>query len=146
MAKTIANCTCATCGTVFIVPRFGSNRRDADQSAAWAEAHFDECPDCYKKRMAQEREKANTQAAEQSAEMGLPDLVGSPKQIAWATTIRYGFLAEYYPLDKLKESGKAFLAQWLSDHTEARFWIDKRNFLNLVSIEIDQLYSDSLES
>lgn len=88
MAKAIAVCTCTTCGKTFEKTSVRSNRRDADSWEAWASNTFDECPDCYKLRKQQERELANKRAKERASELGLPELFGSEKQIAWATKIR----------------------------------------------------------
>lgn len=62
----------------------GRNRRDADYQANRLAQQ--ECWEC--------RKTAETAAAAQSArEHGLPPLTGSPKQIAWAETIRQRVLA-----------------------------------------------------
>lgn len=47
-----------------------------------------DCPECYKAKQQAEREAANQKAAEDNAAAGLPALVGTEKQIAWAETIR----------------------------------------------------------
>lgn len=53
------------------------------------ERAFDKiCPECYKKWLEEERNKANIEAAEKSSEMELPELIGSDKQVAWANTLR----------------------------------------------------------
>lgn len=51
MARAIANCTCATCGNTFIRMSFARNRTEADKWVDWAEKYFDECTDCYYKRL-----------------------------------------------------------------------------------------------
>lgn len=50
------------------------------------------CPECYKKKLEEDRMKANIEAAEKSAEMELPELTGSEKQVAWANTLRLNFI------------------------------------------------------
>lgn len=66
------------------------------------------CPECLK------------QAAEQSAKAnGLPMLVGSPKQIAWASDIRERAL-RLLPADKTEK---------LKPETSAKWWIDNRSSL-----------------
>ncbi len=99
---------------------------ERDRKAEWMGRDF--CPECRAKK-----------AAEQSAAAGLPELTGSPKQIAWAQTVR----------DQLMISGAAVLEQFKtrikieSDHdvyvrceqvwheyiseTRAGVWIDRRN-------------------
>lgn len=46
------------------------------------------CPDCYRAKIEKERIEASQAAAVANAGQGLPALSGSPKQIAWAETIR----------------------------------------------------------
>lgn len=88
MATAYAECKCATCGAEFTKIMYGTNRRDADSKAEWAAGYFDECDDCYKARKLREREAANTVAAQEAEAAGLPELVGSEKQVAWANTLR----------------------------------------------------------
>lgn len=92
MAKGTATCTCATCGKEFLVQKICANRSDANSWEAWAEAHYDECNDCRRKRIDAEHEEENREAAELAAAMNLPELHGSPNQVAWATTIRQTFI------------------------------------------------------
>lgn len=46
------------------------------------------CPDCWRKRIEEERARENEEAAKKAAEMELPELTGTPKQVAWANTLR----------------------------------------------------------
>lgn len=46
------------------------------------------CPECEKKALEEARAEESRKNAEFAKEMGWPQLVGSPKQIAWAETIR----------------------------------------------------------
>ena len=138
MAKATAVCTCAKCGATFEVSAVKSNRREADNWKAWAESHYDECPDCYKARKQQEREAANVAAAEKARGAGLPDLSGSEKQIAWATKIRQDFVDDRFPVDKLTDDGRKCLIDFLGQHTDSRFWIDRRSdYLGLWNMVID---------
>lgn len=73
---------CADCGTHVLV--IGRNRSDADRLAAWHKAEEHVCDDCRAKRLAIE----NAEAADANAASGLPALIGSEKQVAWAETIR----------------------------------------------------------
>lgn len=57
MAKGTAVCTCKTCGETFKVTTTQFNRRQADEWVKYAEENFDECSDCYKKRMREKRQK-----------------------------------------------------------------------------------------
>jgi hypothetical protein len=46
------------------------------------------CPECWEKHLIEERERANKEAAEKAVEMELSELQGTPKQVAWANTLR----------------------------------------------------------
>jgi hypothetical protein len=80
MAK--ANFKCADCGAP--TPTSGRNRADADRRARWEESKDSVCEDCTRKRNAAK----SVQAAAENQMSGLPSLTGTPKQIAWAETIR----------------------------------------------------------
>lgn len=146
MAKATAVCTCKTCGREFEKVVYGGNRRDADSKAEWAATHFDECEDCYAARKARERDEANVAAEKAAKEAGLPELIGSEKQVKWAATIRQGCYDKVIAaqtrnedaLEKRLVSGKdasrakkrvkqgAAFAQFLLSHTSAAWWIDNR--------------------
>ncbi len=51
------------------------------------------CPDCERKELEAFRAAQNEASAKANADMGLPALQGTPKQIAWAETIRAKALA-----------------------------------------------------
>lgn len=89
MARAIAICMCATCGTEFEKVAFKRNRTEADSWQEWAEANCDECPECYAKRMAQENAK-KVQA------LGLPEITGkSEKQIRYAFDLRTKYAVDH---------------------------------------------------
>ena len=146
MAKATAVCTCAKCGATFEVTAAKYNRRKADSWKAWAESNYDECPDCYKIRKQQEREAANTAAAEKAKGAGLPDLTGSEKQIAWATKIRQDFIDEYFPLDQLTEEGRGILMIWLGEHPDSRFWIDNRELTGTLYMKFRKWYENRVKT
>lgn len=50
------------------------------------------CEECNKVKLAKEREEENAKAAEKAAEYELPVLEGTPKQVAWANTIRINLI------------------------------------------------------
>ena len=61
------------------------------------------------------RQQAAAQAAAKAEEMGLPELSGSPKQIAWALKLRAAFAEKNPGHPSLKRA------------TTAKYWIDNRN-------------------
>lgn len=133
MAKATALCTCAFCGAKFEKIAYKASRREADEWAAWAAKNFDQCPNCYK-----EGERANAKEAAESA--GLPALVGSPKQIAWAEGIRSKLWAQYLSCEadaetwaaengqtQAFEAGKAAIRGIFERITSAKEYIDGRD-------------------
>lgn len=48
MAKATVTCKCSKCGATFTKTKMVANRAAAYEWEAWAEEHFDLCPDCYK--------------------------------------------------------------------------------------------------
>lgn len=99
------------------------------------------CPECRKKARQRERDEANKIAAEAAAKMGLPDLIGSEKQVAWAITIRNDFINSVNELLQKNPDRKITVAEskiidindWghafdslVSEKTTAKFWIDNR--------------------
>jgi hypothetical protein len=92
------------------------------------------CPECYEKHLEEEREKANTEAAEKAKEMELPELTGSEKQVAWANTLRQKLIdtvenkIETFGTRKggsLKLINEIF-NYILTNKTEAKWFIDNR--------------------
>jgi hypothetical protein len=127
-----------TCGHVETVNITGTDAHgERDRRAEWEATK--PCRDCLHEAHA----KANAQAAQVAAESGLPDLTGSPKQIAWAQSIRLAALAEIpdyarkllarYPdpatRDRLVAALARILTRIATAHTDARWWIDNRTYL-----------------
>jgi hypothetical protein len=79
------------------------------------------------------REAQASVASVQAVGLGLVDLQGSEKQIAWAKTIRQEFVTAFErrfsgaqgSADESARAMKAFIAV-LNAHPDARFWIDHR--------------------
>ena len=87
----------------------------------WAvQKHFEKvCPECWKA----ECERKSKEAAEKNKALALPALKGSPKQIAWAESIRARFTnIEGYTTSLRNDS--------------AKWWIDNRDTM--------ELYADSV--
>ena len=82
MARAKAICECKVCGGRFEKIRYNCyNREQANSWEEWAVSYFDECPDCYEKRKAEELKQ-------EAKEAGLPELEGTERQIKWANEIR----------------------------------------------------------
>lgn len=99
------------------------------------------CPDCYKKKMEEEREEANRKAEEKTKEMELPKLTGTEKQIAWAIKLRIKFIDEvteiadtreerYFKLhnkhSKRAQRYRETLNYIIEKETSSKFYIDNR--------------------
>lgn len=131
MAIAKATCVCSTCGQKFEVRVKKANRRDADSFEKWAENNVTECNDCRHKRIKAEHDEKNLKAAQAAEKAGLPNLVGSEKQIRWATSIRQdavSLLVEH----KTEAAGRKaerkieIYIEWLMTHIKASWWIDNR--------------------
>lgn len=87
------------------------------------------CEECYKAKLAEERELANKQAAEAAQAQGLPKLEGTEKQVAWAETIRQEVLTaidDYILEDEAKDPRVIEIVNHIKSKTSASWWIDRR--------------------
>jgi hypothetical protein len=124
--------------------QFYGKQIDRDSRQAWMERGL--CPDCYKAQKALERAKEIEVATAQAKDSGLPELVGSEKQIAWAITIRKNALAAPYntiisqdafgKLSADSESKAAYAVTFaarkkLETETSAKWFIDNRDELDM---------------
>lgn len=98
------------------------------------------CPDCWRKSLEEERERKNREAAERAAEMELPELTGTPKQVEWANVLRQNVIEMFdefsKKFDKYPESDekreaiektnkvKFFI---IENKTTAKYYIDNRS-------------------
>ena len=111
-----------TCGHTS-VQHIDGKSADQERKAEWFRAR--PCLECLRAEEIAEA-KAGADAK------GLPSLVGSPKQIAWAETIRGNKMQE---LDEelarngaLSDAGKTAVAK-LHGIADAKWWIDNRGML-----------------
>lgn len=157
MAKATATYCCSTCGATVHRQVDAYNRRMADERAAYLSGQGGLCEACWRVERDAKREaehSAETMAAAAlAAETGLPALVGSPKQIAWAESIRAKALAANKPVSlrpatqeladhfritleelvaRQAEINDAAIAarRDLETETSAKWWIDNRDDLN----------------
>lgn len=87
MARAIATCTCEHCGATFEKETTKRNTSEATRWEKWAVTAFTVCPACEQK----EREEKVAKLAAEAKAAGLPQLIGSSKQVAWAEQIRADF-------------------------------------------------------
>ena len=104
------------------------------------------CPDCRAKEWEQEKERRFREAVENARKMNLPALEGTPKQIAWAETLRYEFIRgvdEFFDSEKRRqafekihgidvETVRDFI---IANRTEAKYYIDRRHIRPVGIIE-----------
>ncbi len=96
------------------------------------------CPDCYRAKLDAERAAEAAVAAEAAKAGGLPALTGTPKQVAWAESIRAKQSQDLNALDAALAAapatadadavriGREIIAAMLA-RTSARDWIDGRD-------------------
>lgn len=106
--------------------------KDRERKLAWMETI--PCWDCENAAKAEQYEKENAAAAEANKEMQLPELSGSPKQIAWAESIRAKMIAdlpsfeeEEEDLDEVSRLLVDGFIPWFKGQDRAAWWIDHRN-------------------
>lgn len=138
MAK--ATFKCAECGKNIEVGGKGYNAQRAKQLAKYKSERGDICHECQRK----EWEDANTKAVAESSEKGLPELTGSPKQIAWASSIRLHMFEDFDEFSKEVSDYKRIYDQFseqavteiqdachlilkeLRDEVSAHWWIENK--------------------
>ena len=116
------------------------------------------CPDCYKKKMEEEREEANRKAEEKTKEMELPKLTGTEKQIAWAIKLRIKFIDEVTEIADTREERyfkthnkhskraqryRETLNYIIEKETSSKFYIDNRIY---DAIELIDKYKEEYEN
>ena len=115
MAKDTAQCYCIECGAHFERIVTGFNRRDCDEKRKWAESHYTLCSDCYKKKMQEQRQK-------ELDDMRLPELQGTPKQIAYANKLRAKFALRW-------KSTLDIVREWIEESQQPEF-VDRPDVLD----------------
>lgn len=128
------------CGCERTVNLFGKNA-DRERKIAWLETQI--CPQC--------AAKAAAEAAKAEADAnGLPELEGTPKQVAWALDIRAEWSAKVLKMLAMepKTNEERLLQQAAAEvlnNTSAKFWIENRERNNLdkaVKAVLDRLISE----
>jgi len=130
------------CGHTQVHQIYGTNSHgERDRKQAWLATCL--CEDCYKAQQQAERDAKNAESAKANAEAHLPTLTGTPKQIAWAGTIRAEKIKKLNEILERIEALKAkrtlteieleqdkklqaFVAAYKNEDSAAR-WIDLRD-------------------
>lgn len=123
----------------------------ANKDRQWKiDRHFEGlCPECYEIDKQKRFEEANQKAVAEAAEMDLPELTGSEKQVPWANTIRQEAIKKYeFLLDTQKKlhatENEIKLAAVLWDRilvkqTSAKYWIE--NMRGITTCDVDEALS-----
>ena len=129
MAKARVFCTCKTCGKEFEVTAVKRNFREAEAWKQWAAENYTECPECYRKRRAEEA----AQLASKAAEDGLVPLEGTEKQKVWAEQIRAAKLAQ------MREAIEDLQAQLESSDSDPRSKVLMQQDLQIFPLILDYI-------
>lgn len=138
-----------SCGHEFETQLYGKNS-ERERRIEWLERGV--CPECYKAEQQAKRDKANAEAASKAADNNRPELTGSEKQVAWATTLRENAIlimeehiesleslavapGQEEMAKRLFDGGRKFIADMVAKNTEARYWIDNREWPYRASME-----------
>lgn len=106
-----------SCGHEETVELYGKTA-DRERKIEWME-NYAVCSECYQ-RHKKEQEEAR------KAKRNLPDLDGTPKQVAWAEKIRDGMFLDWEKIANFKDKRALKFAAYLKGQITARFWIDNR--------------------
>lgn len=112
-----------TCGHREVVQIYGTNSHgERERKADWMASK--PCREC-------ERAAETASAKTQTEAAGLPALTGSPKQVAWAESIRAKAmmrlsdgLSHASGTEQERQAAYAALHTAVAKHTDARWWID----------------------
>lgn len=136
------------CGHARLHDLFGKGA-ERERKLAWL-ATVD-CPDCYRAAKEAEKTAKNEAAAKENKEAGLPELTGTPKQVAWAETIRGEKIKSVKAvLAKLDKSNALYaivdgLVSEVINNPSAKYWIDNRD-VKFDGAFVKKLFDDSRQA
>ena len=117
-----------TCGHVATIQLYGKTA-ERESRIKYLEGNC-VCPECYKAQKDAERKAENEKSAEAAKDRGMQELSGSPKQVAWANTIREKVMAYIDKTMDLEDERVKNLIQYINtsaDTKSASWWIDRRD-------------------
>ena len=117
-----------TCGHVATIQLYGKTS-ERENRIKYLEGNC-VCPECYKAQKDAERKAENEKAAEAAETRGMQELSGSPKQVAWANTIREKVMKYIDKTMNLEDERVKNLIQYINtnaDTKSASWWIDRRD-------------------
>ena len=123
-----------SCGHTKTHQIFGTNSKgQRDNKRAWLATTL--CEDCYKAEQNAKHAAENAAAAKANKAAALPELTGTPKQIAWAESIRAAKIAELDGIMKPDAANGEYpeiyaqcmdIINAVKNQTSASYWIDNR--------------------
>lgn len=134
---------CRSCGKAFEARSTQRNSAAARSWEAWAREHMDTCPECYaREKRETELEAIKARALEWMGEHPLPELTGTPRQIAWAEDLRYSRIKEIAERYRPDQAADWFWS-WMAGESSAQKWIEcrdmlTREFLRMIKAEEDE--------
>lgn len=136
MAKYDVECT--RCEETFTVQLFGKikDREWKLENHSWV------CEDCKQKAFDEKRKAELEEAKTNSQELGLPELIGSEKQIAWAEKIRFDALSTFdkeLSKHKMAEDFTEIYSTYITNNVQSKYWIDNRNSFSEFKFILDEL-------
>jgi hypothetical protein len=90
------------------------------------------CLECWTKKRQEEIKAENEKSAQEAKELGLPELTGSEKQVAWATTIRDKFIKDFKEKTKntpdvSRKRVSSFFDWIMTTRMESKIWIEDQS-------------------
>ena len=120
---------CRSCGKAFEARSTQRNSAAARSWEAWAREHMDTCPECYaREKREKELEAVKAKALEWMGDHFLPELTGTPRQIAWAEDLRYSRIAEIAERYRPDQAADWFW-RWIEGADSAQKWIECRDMI-----------------
>jgi hypothetical protein len=140
-----------SCGHKQTHQLFGKHK-DRERKLEWLATTL--CSECYQAKLIEDRDESTKRCHEWAREEGLPVLLGTERQIAWAESLRacmlnkartaaegIGERVQQHPAADTPEVKTAVAAlldalTWLSMQDHAKFWIDNRNTQTVSPLDI----------
>jgi hypothetical protein len=150
-----------SCGHKQIHSLFGPHK-ERDRKLDWLATTL--CTECYHGKLQEDRDNASRLASDWARGEGLSPLSGTPKQIAWAETLRASMLGDAQTAASaihanIRDNGRldeppvaaAWAAVqdalvWLSQQDRAKFWIDNRELGSVELILLCPYLAEHLET
>ena len=131
---------CSSCGKTYEARSRQRNTTTARAWEDWASENMEICPECYaREKRETELEAIKARALEWMGDHPLPELTGTPRQIAWAEDLRYSRICEISERYRPDQAADWFWS-WMAGESSAQKWIEcrdmlTREFLKMVKAE-----------